>query len=283
MSELFLLIVFIFLAVKFRASIEERELRSLKHQHQWDLIKHQGEGRIAILALHGFGVCPQLFDPWFNQWRENGWSYSIPMLTGSVQSLYAFEKSKWEDWEHKALRAYDELQSQHEKVFVVGFSNGGLIAIRVAQLRSPNGLVLLAPFFGLASPLGPLGERILSSLRIFSSWIFIPNKGLDCSNKEAVRHLFRFKHSPLRAVLELLKFRDLVIRSGIVNCPVFWSHSTRDHVASYSASLNAVLNLSSNVQKVSLKNSFHYILHDVESEFLKQKAIDFLIQQANLK
>ncbi len=283
MSELFLLVTFIFLAVRFRASYEERELRSLKHQHQWDLIKYRGEGKIAILALHGFGVCPQLFDPWFKQWRTSGWGYRIPMLTGSVQSLYSFENSKYQDWEAKALDAYDELEAQYEKVFVVGFSNGGLMALRVAHLRSPTALVLLAPFFGLATPLGILGEYILSKIRNFPPGIFIPNKSLDCSTKKGVRHLFRFKHSPLRAVLELLKFRDIVVHSGDISCPVFWSHSKRDHVASYSASLKAVSELSADVKKLPLQKSFHYILHDVESKFLEKKVIEFLSNQANSK
>ena len=59
-GEIFLLLLFISLGIKFRASCEERELRNLKHQHHWNMIQYQGQGRIGILALHGFGVCPQL-------------------------------------------------------------------------------------------------------------------------------------------------------------------------------------------------------------------------------
>ena len=56
----------------------------------------------------------------------------------------------------------------------------------------------------------------------------------------------------------------------------FLESSIKDHVASYSASLNTVLNLSSNIHRVSLKDSFHYILHDVESELLEHKVVEFL-------
>ena len=280
MSELFLLLLFISLGIKFRASCEERELRNLKHQHHWNMIQYQGQGRIGILALHGFGVCPQLFNPWLSKWRQHGWSYRIPMLTGSVKSIYEFENSRWQDWEQRALRAYDELSATHEKVFIVGFSKGGLTAIRVAQLRKPSCIVLLAPFFALASPFGSLGEWLLSSIENWPSGIFIPNKNLDCSNLKGVQTLFRFRHSPLRAVVELLKFRDEVVNGGRVECPIFWSHSIKDHVASYSASLDTVLNLSSDIHRVSLKDSFHYILHDVESELLEHKVIEFLLHQA---
>ena len=282
MGELLLLLLFASLGFKFRASCEERELRGLKHQHQWNLIKHEGKGSIGILALHGFGVCPQLFNPWLRQWRKQGWSYRIPMLTGSVKSLYEFEDSKWQDWEHRAISAYDELSKKCEKVFVVGFSNGGLAAVRVAQLRKPNCIVLLAPFFALATPLGPLGEWLLSLISNCPPRIFIPNKNLDCSSQKRVQDLFRFRHSPLRAVIELLKFRDQVVKAGKIECPVFWSHSKRDHVASYKASMNAVQNLSSDVTRLSLKDSFHYILHDLESELLQDKVNDFLIQQSKL-
>lgn len=282
MGELLFVLLFIILGVKFRASCEERELRRLKHQHQWNLIQHEAKGQIGILALHGFGVCPQLFNPWLSKWRKRGWSYRIPMLTGSVDSLYEFEDSKWQDWEHRAIRAYDELSTKYDKVFVIGFSNGGLMAVRVAQLRQPNCIVLLAPFFGLATPFGSLGERFLSSIKNCPSGVFIPNKSLDCSDQRGVQNLFRFKHSPLRAVLELLKFRDKVIQAGKIDCPVFWSHSKKDHVANYDLSLNSVVNLSSKVRRLSLKKSFHYILHDVESELLQHKVFDFLVQQANI-
>ena len=99
------------------------------------------------------------------------------MLTGSVKSIYEFENSRWQDWEQRALRAYDELSATHEKVFIIGFSKGGLTAVRVAQLRKPSCIVLLAPFFALASPLGSLGEWLLSSIENCPSGIFIRIKG----------------------------------------------------------------------------------------------------------
>ena len=33
------------------------------------------------------------FNRWLPRWRTQGWSYRVPMLTGSVESLYEFEKS----------------------------------------------------------------------------------------------------------------------------------------------------------------------------------------------
>ena len=282
MSELVLVLLYAVLGTNFRASCEERELRKLTDQHQWNLIQYESGGPVGILALHGFGVCPQLFNRWLPRWRTQGWSYRIPMLTGSVESLYEFENSKWKNWERRAIEAYDELADKCDQVVVVGFSNGGLAAVRVAQLRRPKSIVLLAPFFSLATSLGPLGEWLLSKMDNCPPRIFIPNKSLDCSNQKGVKNLFRFRHTPLRAVIELLKFRDTVINGGKINCPVFWSHSRKDHVASYTASLEAISSLSSDVNRVVLNDSFHYIMHDVESEFLEDKVIDFISRQIKL-
>lgn len=276
MIEILGLISFFYLAVKYRVACEEQELRYFYSRRPWDLIQSVGNSDLAILALHGFGVSPQMFDSWAKQWLKHGWSYSIPMLTGSVGSIYAFEESNCLQWEQRALNAYDTLREQHKKVIIIGFSNGGLAALRVAQQRDPTAVILLAPFFGLAGFIGAFGDWLIERLRYCPAKIFIPNKGLDCSDSKGVEKVFRFRHSPLRAVLSLFQFKQKVIQGGRVPCKVFWSHSERDHVASYSKSLKLVHELASELDCLHLKQSYHYIMHDVESEQLELAVLNFI-------
>lgn len=276
MSEIFGLILFLCLAVRYRAACEEKELRYFHSRRPWDLIKSKGNSDVAILALHGFGVSPQMFDSWADQWSEQGWSYAIPMLTGSVGSIYAFEESNCLQWEQRALSAYDTLRGQHKKVIIIGFSNGGLAALRVAQQRDPTAVVLLAPFFGLAGFMGAFGDWLIKRLGYCPAKVFIPNKGLDCSEPKRVEKLFRFRHSPLRAVMSLFQFKDKVVRGGRVRCNVFWSHSRRDHVASYSKSFKMVNALASKLDCFHLEKSYHYVTHDVESEKLEVEILNFI-------
>lgn len=279
MIEFLTAIIFILMAVRFRAACEERELRDLQLNRSYDLIKHHGNSEVAILALHGFGVCPQMYLPWLQQWRSNDWSFMIPMLTGSTNSIYAFEESNHKDWEYRALAAFDQLQARYSKVYIVGFSFGGLVALRVAQERKPEGIVLLAPFFGLCGPMGKLAEMLISKFK-FPSKTFVPNRNLDCSDSNGVKNLFRFKHSPMRAVANLFKLRNKVINADKVSCGVFWSHSNQDHVASFAKSAYYVEKLSSAVHKLPLKNSYHYLLHDVDSIVLEDAVLSFIKQSA---
>ena len=51
------------------------------------------------------------------------------------------------DWFSEVEKSFVELRSKSDRVFVAGFSNGGALALRLAQIRSAEieGLILLNP------------------------------------------------------------------------------------------------------------------------------------------
>src|SRR5215469_11356780 len=53
-------------------------------------------------------------------------------------------RTRWEDWFAEVNRAFDELQSRSDEIFVMGLSMGGCLALRLAEIHGSaiRGLVL---------------------------------------------------------------------------------------------------------------------------------------------
>jgi len=113
-----------------------------------------GRGPDAVLLLHGFSGSPFELRPLAYSLAARGFRCKAPLLPGHgpFANLAASSDADWLDGAEEAFAALR--RETTGRVFVVGFSMGATLAIRLAAAHGPElaGMVLLAPALALKGP-----------------------------------------------------------------------------------------------------------------------------------
>ena len=92
-----------------------------------------GRGRAAALCLHGLSGTPYEVRPLGEAIHAAGIRAVGPALPGHNQTPQELAEVGYEEWLGAARRSVRELKSQHEVVFGVGLSMGGLLTLALAN------------------------------------------------------------------------------------------------------------------------------------------------------
>ncbi len=169
-----------------------------------------GDGDKAVLLIHGFADTPYDMRPVGEYLAENGISSYAPLLAGHGTSVKDMSKTGWPDWVKSAEDAYIDLSGRYEKVYLVGFSMGGNIAIHLAAKYDTAGVVLLAPCIFAIGPDKPFGtEGAVEHLSYFVATDYIINDeddaAYDMSVFEGRAAYTLFPITSLRSLVGLMK------------------------------------------------------------------------------
>lgn len=85
----------------------------------------------GVLIVHGFGGCRQEVLPLAQYLEERGLLVSVPLLPGHGNGRKDMGLAVRGQWLRTVGQAYEVLADQCERVYVVGFSMGGLLSIRL--------------------------------------------------------------------------------------------------------------------------------------------------------
>ena len=113
-----------------------------------------GEGRRAVLGLHGFMGYPGELQYPAERLAGAGFRVLIPRLPGHGSCGEDFNSTTGRMWLRAATDAYLELTSTHDEVYLMGHSMGGIIASLLASRFPVSRMVLMAPALKLQGPLG---------------------------------------------------------------------------------------------------------------------------------
>jgi carboxylesterase len=201
-----------------------------------------GEGRTAILMVHGFGSSPAVFSRMAPALAARGYACRAMRLPGYGESVDAFARATRQDWEDALRRELRSLRADHETVWVVAHSLGGTLALKVLR-EDPDladGLVLMAPLLQVSSrrslgvspeTLFRAGNRLLVFSRMFE--ICFP---VDASDPEVAAIEGRDVFVPRETYLEMFRLMSEVRKAGTkVECPVLAILSRKDRVVDYRA------------------------------------------------
>jgi carboxylesterase len=98
----------------------------------------------GCLCLHGFTASPAELR-WLGQdLAAQGCTVYGPRLPGHGTDPRDLNRHRWKDWYAAALDGYHLLRGQCERVFVIGHSMGGLLALLVASQVPVDGAAVLA-------------------------------------------------------------------------------------------------------------------------------------------
>ena len=251
-------------------------------------ISHRGHGS-GVLCLHGFSGTPFEIRPLAEALGELGYAVEAPLLAGHGGSLEDLARSRWPEWLLSAEAALDRLveRTGGRPAAVIGFSMGGLLALKLARLRPANVLALailsaplrLRPFqvrtvrFIMGLPrlfrVGPLGR--------------VPKlAGSDVSDPEMRRRNPCQTALPLSATESVFDLMDLV-RPELpqIRVPAFVAHGRDDRTVPIDDSFEVAGSLGSDiVETLWLEHSRHLVALDVERSMLIDAVARFLHRHA---
>lgn len=118
-----------------------------------------GSGSTGVLLIHGFMGTPGELQPLGAYLAERGYSVHAPLLARHGQTPAAMAGGRWTEWYASTEQAWRDLIERCDRVFVIGFSMGGLLALHLAAQQRIDGVIGLAAALQLQGgwPLKTLG------------------------------------------------------------------------------------------------------------------------------
>ena len=107
------------------------------------------DAKTMVVFIHGFMGSPNQFIDLAAAAYENSCSYVSVLLPGHGVHAKEFMKSAASDWERHVQNEIESIKDRYEKIFLVGHSMGGLIALNVSLDKENK----IAGIFMISTPL----------------------------------------------------------------------------------------------------------------------------------
>jgi carboxylesterase len=176
----------------------------------------------AVVCLHGLTGTPYEVRPLAEELARRGFACTGPLLPGHGESPEALAQTKGERWLDAALLAHDRLARTHARVYALGLSMGGVLALAIGARRRPAGVAVLAAPFDLGRMVRfgvPLARRLVRML---------PKRPAIADPEARARHP-GYDRMPLAAVAELMELsRSVESELAAVTAPLLLLYGRKD-------------------------------------------------------
>ena len=230
-------------------------------------------GSSGVLLIHGFTGLPAgmfLLGEYLNR---AGFSVLCPRLAGHGTSERDLMRMTKDDWFNSVLDGFYILRGICDKIFVVGHSMGGLLALKLAvEYQISKIITLAAPIFIDEG----MGIRNLPPREFCSdACIFTPRKKLD-DVPPAVNNVY--DKTPLISVHELVDLiNDVKKLLPTVKTPILIMHGEEDHTAQPRSARFIMDNVGSCEKKIiTVPDSGHLLPFAENRGFVFEQTFDFL-------
>lgn len=230
---------------------------------------------IGCLCLHGFTGAPYEVEPLVAYLQERtDWLFRVPTLPGHGEnmSLKGIRYQEWIDYAAEELRI---LKESCEKVYVIGFSMGGMVASFLAANYQVDKLILLSAAAYYIHP-RQLAEDIKKIIKDLID-------GQLGDNPLFFRYRRKVTDTPLTAVLE---FRKLVssVRPILhkIPSPTFIAQGECDGIVPPKSAEYLYRTIGADKKKLLMMGqSKHHICYCEEKEVLFSQILKFLHEEDN--
>jgi carboxylesterase len=239
----------------------------------------------AALCLHGLTGTPYEIAPVVRALEAAGFSVSAPLLAGHGETAAALAATRWQDWLASAESAFEQLReaSGRRPIAVLGFSMGGLLALRMARLLPDRVSALVAISVPLRLRFWQIAavkawRRLPASLRHGPFALIRKRGGSDVTDEKARSENPSLPEFPLAALAELVELGEVVRRDlRFIRQPTLVVHGERDKTIAPQTSHELVGSLAGDlVERLWLPRSGHLVGVDVEHDKLAEAVVQFL-------
>jgi carboxylesterase len=160
-------------------------------------------GPTGVLLMHGFTATTAEVRPLAEKLLAAGYTVAGPVLPGhNTDDPANINRYTWRDWVAEAEKAYRELATRCERVFVGGESTGGVLALWLAAHHPQiSGSLLYAPAIKLRI-------RPVDQVKLHLIAPFVPY--LPKQNKDESLPWKGYTVNPIKGVQQLLKLQKQV-------------------------------------------------------------------------
>lgn len=229
-------------------------------------------GPVGALVIHGFTGMPASMRGWAEHLAAAGLSVRLPRLPGHGTRWQDANKVTWEDWYGEIDRAFDDLRTQCEQIFVMGLSMGATLALRLAEVRGADlaGVVVVNPsLYTLRkdAKLLPVLRFVLPSFPPIASDIKKPGVTEPAYDKLPVKGAYQVSRLWARTREDIAKITQ----------PLLVFTSRDDHVVEPVNSTSLLDGVSSaEKRQVILENSFHVATMDNDAPLIFDQSLEFV-------
>jgi esterase/lipase len=223
----------------------------------------QGEQRVSlgVVLIHGFLSCPEELRPLAKRLQQQGIETLGARLSGHGTSPLALAQSRAEDWLNSVRQAYHALTKRCARVALLGFSTGGLLALRLASERPAGlgGVVAVCAPAAFTDRSMELVPWLHSGLRLWQSFSGQAVPVFRVSHPEYPR--INYRNMPLSALASLHRLVEETPEQLLtVNTPVSLFQSSQDPVVSPESMTLLAQNLPPATQPHWIKSPHHNII-----------------------
>ncbi|ASU83329.1 carboxylesterase [Nocardiopsis gilva YIM 90087] len=233
---------------------------------------HRGGGGVGVLLCHGFTGTPQAMRPWGEYLAGAGLTVDVPRLPGHGTTWQDMATTTSDDWLGVVEEALVKLHAECTRVFVMGMSMGGCLALRLAELHPDkvSGVVVVNPSLALEDWklfVAPYIKRLIPTT---------PGIASDIKKPGAVE--IGYDDIPTAAAATLPKLWRATRRGmSRLTAPVLVYRSHEDHVVG-PKSLRILTSEAVNAQLTvhALENSYHVATLDNDAETIFEGSLAFV-------
>jgi carboxylesterase len=227
----------------------------------------------AALCLHGLTGTPYEVRPVAELLVARGVRARGPWMAGHEKGVEELAKTSWQAWVELARNELAALKAEHDRVFLVGVSMGGLVSLRLAETEEINAMVVIGTPLVLPPPI----PQVLPLLRLFLS--SRPKKdGSDIRDPVARARHPGLSVMPFAAVAELIALQSHVIAElANVRAPILIAHGRLDRTARPRDAKRILNEVGSGDKELFyLERSGHVATVDYDGPALARAAADFI-------
>ncbi len=228
-------------------------------------------GRTGVLVIHGFGGSPRSLQEFAERFAAAGYSVALPLLTGHGLTPYAMEKASWSDWTADVERALGWLKERTDRLFVVGLSMGGSLALWLTEHHSDiAGLITVNALY--RHPQEAL-MRVVGAIGL-PRWVKAVGNDINCPGVDEKA----YDKLPSRSARQLALMLGAVRRDiAAVRCPALVFSSPADHVVPPGNQREIYDSISSTEKRlVLLHQCYHVATMDYDKEEVFSESLGFV-------
>ncbi len=232
----------------------------------------------AALCLHGFTGTPYEVRPLGEALAARGVRALGPALPGHNETPHRLAEVSHRAWLEAARSHLRALRGDHDRVFVIGLSMGGLLALGLASDERVDALAVVATPLRLPRPVRWL-VPLLKYVTPFARKRF----GADILDPVARRRHPSYDVLPLRGVHEMMRLQRWVRpRLGRVRCPILVAHGAHDTTADPADAREILAAVASERRELLiLEGSAHNVAVDHDGPQLAEATADFLLRRCS--
>jgi carboxylesterase len=230
----------------------------------------------AAIFIHGLGTTDLDLRPLAEAFAEQGVEGTLLTLAGHDEGEADLPSATASGWLEEVRHAVDAAMADHDTVYLVGFSLGAALALRVAAERDVAGVLCISAFARPAKPraLVRLGLALRNLPPIGSRRPRVSIKG----TRDELSWASKLPTSTVKHVIDEVSDLAAVPRDR----RVLFVHSVNDPVASYATVADLVRGASSDdVRLVTLTGLAHFIQFDIPSHALCRASLAHFCSDRN--